>query len=89
MSSTSFEKTLFKADNFNYRKDGKLITAINTAGVESGDYSSEESSQMCVLIENKYNVSITNVEVIKAVANGQDATINNSRVNSSGSSRLY
>ncbi|TMP79297.1 hypothetical protein CWB73_14375 [Pseudoalteromonas phenolica] len=89
MTTTSFAETLFKADNFNYRKNGKLITATNTAGVESADYSSEESSQICVLIENKYNVSITNVEVIKAVANGQDATISNSWVNSSGSSRLY
>ena len=89
MSKTSFEETLFRADNYNYRKDGKLITATNTAGEESGSYSSEDSSQVCVLINNKYNVSINNVELIEAVANGQNASIGNSWSSSSHSESIY
>lgn len=71
-SSADFNVDLFKADNFNYRKGGEVITKLNTADQDASEYSSNESYRACVVLPTKHNVTIENVELQSLVLDGKD-----------------
>lgn len=82
-----FTDNAFVADNFNYRKAGKLIISKNSAGVTAG--SSGNSGEACILIPAKFGIQFNNISTKKAIVNGTEVQINDSWSYSNGTENHY
>lgn len=86
-NTEAFTDNAFVADNFNYRKAGKLIISKNSAGEAAG--SSGNNGEACILIPAKFGIQLNNITIKKAIVNGTEVQINDSWSNSSNTEHLY
>ncbi|KNC67162.1 hypothetical protein [Pseudoalteromonas ardens] len=62
-----FDKSQFKADNFNYRHKAYLVKERNTAGIRGGNNSSDDTRSVCVVAPA--NVYLQKVEMVAVTVN--------------------